>query len=102
MKSVLRIIKELGASDPAAKIRDSFPDTGLAEHPERIINTLLYIGGIVAVVMVIVGGVQMTTSAGDPGAVKKAKSTIVYAVVGLVVMILAYAIVNFVIFRITD
>ena len=62
-----------------------------------IINFFLYVGGIVAVVMIIVSGIQMTTSAGDPGAVKKAKNTLTWSIVGLLIMILAYAIVNFVI-----
>ena len=47
--------------------------------------------------MIIVGAVQMQTSAGNSGAVAKAKNTITFSVVGLVVMILAYAIVNFVV-----
>ena len=105
MWNLLRLILEKGASSYSSakdKIRDAFPDTKISENPERIINTFLYIGGIVAVVMMIVAGIQMTTSAGDPGAVKKAKNTMTYAIVGLVVMILAYAIVNFVVFRVTD
>ncbi len=65
----------------------------------NIVNFILYVVGILAVVMVIVAGVQMTTSAGDPGAVKKAKMTMMYAIVGLVIAVLAYAIVNFVIGR---
>lgn len=65
----------------------------------NIINGILYVVGLLAVVMIVVAGVQMTTSAGDPGVVKKAKVTITYAIVGLVVAILAYAIVNFVISR---
>ncbi|MBR3130988.1 hypothetical protein IKG31_00205 [Candidatus Saccharibacteria bacterium] len=88
--------------DIKAKLANQTPDGTLADNPERIINVFLYIGGLVAVVMVIVAGIQMTTSAGDPSAVKKAKSTILWSVVGLVVMILAYAVVNFVIFRVVE
>ena len=64
-----------------------------------IISTLLYIIGIVAVVMIIIGGIMYTTSAGDPGKTKKAKDTILYSVIGLVVAVLAYAIVEFVVSR---
>ena len=64
---------------------------------ENIINYLLYGVGLMAVIMLIVGAIQLTTSAGDSGAVAKAKKTILYAVIGLVVALLAYAIVNFVI-----
>ena len=62
-----------------------------------IVNTLLYLGGLIAVVMIIVGGIQMTTSAGNPATVTKAKRTILFSIVGLVLVILAYAIVNFVV-----
>lgn len=68
---------------------------------KKIINAILYIAGVLAVVMIIVGGIQMTTSAGNAGAVAKAKSTILWAVVGLIVAVLAYAIVNFVIGRVS-
>jgi hypothetical protein len=62
-----------------------------------VINTLLYVLGMVAVVMIVIGGIRYTTSNGDAGSVKGAKDTILYSVVGLVVAILAYTIVNFVI-----
>jgi heme/copper-type cytochrome/quinol oxidase subunit 2 len=61
-----------------------------------IVNTLLVILGILAVIMIIVGGIRYTTSAGDASRVKAAKDTVMYSVVGLVVAILAFAIVNFV------
>lgn len=69
----------------------------LEDTVKNIINAVLYIVGILAVVMVIIGGVQYTTSGGDQAAVTKAKNTILYGIVGLVIAILAYAIVNFVI-----
>jgi hypothetical protein len=61
-----------------------------------IINTMLIILGIIAVIMIIFGGIRYTTSAGDASRVKAAKDTVMYSVVGLVVAILAFAIVNFV------
>lgn len=61
------------------------------------VNAFLTICGVVAVVMIIVGGFKYTTSAGDPGAVTKAKNTLIGAIVGLVIVVLAYVIVNFVI-----
>ena len=63
----------------------------------NIINVLLYIIGAIGVVMVIIGGIMYTVSAGDAAAVTKAKNTILYAVIGLVIAFLAYAIVNWVI-----
>ena len=61
-----------------------------------IINVALGVIGFVAVVMIIMGGVQYTTSSGDAAKVTKAKNTILYGIVGLVVALLAFAIVNFV------
>ena len=61
-----------------------------------VINVILYIVGILSVVMIILGGIQYTTSAGDQAKVTKAKNTILYGIVGLVIAVLAYAIVNFV------
>ena len=54
-----------------------------------IINVIIGVIGFVAVVVIILGGVQYTTSAGDPGKVKKAKDTILYGVIGVVVALLA-------------
>lgn len=61
-----------------------------------IINVIIGVIGFLAVVMVIYGGVQYTTSAGAADKVKSAKDTIMYGIVGLVIAILAFAIVNFV------
>lgn len=63
---------------------------------EIVINTALFVLGMVAVLMIIIGGIRYATSAGNPSQTKSAKDTILYAVVGLVVAILAYTIVNFV------
>ena len=52
--------------------------------------------GIVAVIMVIIGGFTYMTSQGDPGKTKKARDTILYGIIGLVIALLAFAIVNFV------
>ena len=64
---------------------------------KTIVNALLFFIGVVAVIMIIWAGVQYTTSAGDSNKVATAKNTIVYAVVGLIVAVFAYAIVNFVV-----
>jgi uncharacterized membrane protein YjgN (DUF898 family) len=64
---------------------------------QTVVNTLLFIIGVVAVIMVIIGGITYTTSGGDSAAVKKAKDTILYAIVGIVIAFLAYAVVNWVV-----
>ena len=63
----------------------------------NIINIIIGVLAIVAVVVMIIGGITYMTSSGDAGKVKKAKDTILYGVIGLVVCALAYAIVNWVI-----
>lgn len=61
-----------------------------------IVNVLLFIIGAISVIMLIIGGVRYTLSGGDSGNVTAAKNTILYAIIGLVVAFLAYAIVNWV------
>jgi len=64
---------------------------------KNISNTALFVLGAIAVLMLIYGGIRYTTSGGDEKAITTAKNIILYAVVGIVVAILAYAIVNFVV-----
>lgn len=61
-----------------------------------IVNVLLWVVGILAVTMIVWSGFKYITSAGDTSKVTSAKSTLIYAVVGLIIAILAYAIVTFV------
>lgn len=68
---------------------------------EQIINIMSLVVGVVAVVMIIIGGFKYVTSGGDSGNVSGAKNTILYAVVGLVVVALAQVIVRFVVDRAT-
>ncbi len=63
---------------------------------KNVINTLIFIIAIISVIVIIIGGIRFTTSGGDPGQAASARNTIIYAVVGLVVAIMSYAIVNFV------
>lgn len=61
-----------------------------------IVNTALFVIGAVAVLMLIYGGIKYTISGGDEKAITSAKNTILYAVVGIIIAVLAYAIINFV------
>lgn len=71
-------------------------DGGAAIVP-RVINLMLFIVGVLAVIMLIWGGIRYVISGGDATKVKDAKNTILYAIVGLIVAILGYAVVNWVI-----
>lgn len=64
---------------------------------QNVVNLLLFILGLAAVLAIILGGFRYVTSNGDAGQVKTARDIILYACVGLVVALLAFAIVNFVI-----
>lgn len=65
-----------------------------------IINILSLIAGVAAVIMLIVGGLRFITSSGDAGNVASARGTIIYSLVGLVVVALAQFIVHFVLARV--
>ena len=60
-----------------------------------ILNGIIAALGIVSVIFIIVGGINFMTSTGDSGKVKKARDTILYACIGLIICALAAVIVNF-------
>jgi len=74
--------------------------TDLSDVIVGIVNGIVAILGIVAAIFVIVGGVNYMTSQGDAGKLQKAKNTILYSLIGLVIAALAFAIVNFVVVNI--
>ncbi len=67
----------------------------------QIINVFSIIVGIVAVIMMIYGGFRYITSGGDSGNVTSAKNTILYAIIGLIIVALAQFIVKFVLNKAT-
>lgn len=66
----------------------------------NIINTLIFVTGSISALMIVIGGLRYATSGGDQGNINAAKNTILYAVVGLILSVMGYAIVNFVLSRI--
>ena len=68
----------------------------------KIINLLSVIVGIVAVIMIIVGGFRYITSGGSYTGVTSAKNTILYAIIGLIVVALAQLLVRFVLRQVTE
>lgn len=71
-------------------------ETGLMDTATTIINVIVSIVGVIAVAVIVIGGILFVTSAGDTTKTKRAQHAIIYGVVGLVVALLAFAIVNFV------
>lgn len=90
-------------ADDANKITINKNDLGLSGAPTSLgqpqivslLGTVYIAAGVVAVLVIIWGGIRYTTSNGDASATKSAKDTVLYAVIGLIVAVLAYAIVNF-------
>lgn len=62
-----------------------------------ITNVLLYVIGAIAVIMIVIGGLRYVLSGGNSEQVTAAKNTILYAIIGIIIAILAYAIIRFVI-----
>jgi hypothetical protein len=69
---------------------------------ENVINILSLVAGAAAVIMLIVGGFRYVTSAGNPESAKGAKNTILYAVIGLIIVGAAQIIVHFVLYNTTQ
>lgn len=88
-------ISQLGGSNPCSDSGQA-ANNKLSDTMATIVNLLSYIVGIVAVIMVIVAGFKYITSGGDSAKVSSAKSTLVYAIVGLIIVALAQFIVHFV------
>ncbi len=94
-------VSAMSAHDAAnrAKVGGGFDDseTGdISVDIRSIFNFIFGVMGIVAVIVIILGGFNFMTSTGDPGKVKKGKDTILWGVVGLLVVLFSFAIVNFI------
>lgn len=94
----INVFKNCSGSEICDEARNG--ERGAGDLAQDVISTLLFVLGIICVIVIIVGGILYATSNGDPKKTKQAKDTVLYAVVGLVVALLAYAIVNFVLNRI--
>lgn len=66
----------------------------------NVAQAFVYIAGILAVILIAIGGIRYATSGGDPGQTKAAKETIIYAIIGLIVAIFAQGLVAFVLSRV--
>ncbi len=75
----------------------NFGTTDLMGSIGTITNTLILAIGIISVIMIVIGGLRYVLSGGDQKGTTAAKDTILYAVIGLVVSLLAYSIANYVV-----
>jgi hypothetical protein len=81
----------------ARTISADIPTISANDLLTNALNTVYFLAAIVAVIVIIVAGLAYSTSGGDSGKVTKAKNQILFAVIGLVVVLAAFAITNFVI-----
>jgi hypothetical protein len=93
--------KGLEFDDTSTTTCDGSSDEKINSTVTNAINMISLVVGVVAVIMVIVGGLKYVTSQGDSSGVSSAKNTILYAVVGLIIVALAQVIVRFVVNRST-
>lgn len=63
---------------------------------QQATDVLLYVTSAISVLMIIIGGLRYTTSGGDQAGMTGAKNTIMYSLIGLIVSVMAYAIVHFI------
>ncbi len=70
------------------------------DNVQKILQLLFGVIGAIAMIWIIIAGIQLTTSQGDPQSAARARQTIIYAVIGLVITLSAEAIVTFVLGRI--
>ena len=93
---LIRII----AADIKSQVQSAQSNTGntgtLDSSVKGIIDFVIGFVAVLAVIAIIIGGVLMTTSQGDAGKVKKGRDAIIAGVIGLIVSLLAFLIVNFV------
>ena len=79
--------------DPTTKVNDII---------KLVINIFSVVVGLIAVIMIIIGGIRFVLSGGDSANVTSARNTILYAIVGLVIVALAQILVRYVLTRVTN
>ena len=78
----------------------NIPTTSVDDMVPNLLNAVYFIIGFIAVGMIIFAGIKYLTANGEPGKAKKAMDTIIFSVVGLVIVIIAFALTNFIISRV--
>ena len=85
--------------DASSNPEDPFDDGNIVAD---IANILAFAGGIIAVFIIVIAGITMMTSGGDAGKVTNSRNAIIYAAIGLVVIVLARTIVVFIFSRLVN
>ncbi len=90
------------ADNPDCSEEGTEAESAVSRIIRIVIDVFSIVVGAVSVIMIIIGGLRYITSSGDSANVTAAKNTILYAIVGLVIVIFAQTIVKFVVGRITS
>ena len=96
----MNIIKSVAANEIIIndEVKQNIPNISAGDAQIiQLFNTAYLWAGIICVAIIIVSGILYTTSAGNSDQIKTAKNAITYAVVGIVIILLAFTITNFVI-----
>lgn len=100
MVNLSNIVKYL---DEPAWLPDGFGNLsgvgGINKLVQDGLGIMLGVSGLISLVYIVIGGIKYTQSSGDSGKADKAKNTIVYALIGLIVSILGYSIVSLIMTR---
>jgi hypothetical protein len=90
-----------GSAGSSAFCKDKSTNSPVRVVLHDAINIITAIAGFVAVIMIVVSGLQMVSSNGNPEKISTARNTIIYACIGLVVIALARIIIGFIINRVS-
>lgn len=96
LAALLTVNGKGGSANDSTSV-NNIPTLSASDFITNALNITYYLLGAIAVIMIIVAGITYVISAGNSSAVAKAKNTITYAIVGLIVVILAFVITNYVV-----
>ena len=97
--SVVALFATKASAAPVGGIGTDLPNTPLEQYITIGINTAIWAAGLLSVVFIIIGGFQYITAGASKDGTTKAKTTLTYAIIGLIVVALALVIRNFVLGR---
>ena len=93
---IVKILAKSVKEQTKSSAKDAGTGLDLFSGANGLAKAAFFGAAILAVIVIIIGGINYTMSQGDPGKTKKAKDTILYGVIGLIVALAAFAIVHFV------
>lgn len=96
MSLVLPLVVSAQGFSPVTPFAGTSTGT-LIQAITNIVNALLALAAVIAAIFVIIGGVRYVTSQGDEDASEQAKGTVLYAIVGIIIIALSAVIVNYII-----